>query len=220
MASSDNDVYQRFAVGAGAFGLFAAMIVLSNYLLQHFGLLTLPLTHWGVPAGTACAAITWPTRDILSRASGPRWGPWIGLAAVGIGAGIAWIISPTLAVASAVAYLCSEGTDWAIFWTLGGQTRDGLAYLPAVVVSTVVAAVVDSVVFLNLAGIPWASAGPGLLTVKFAVVVLALPVTYRLRDIIPVMQQRPPTLQDLAYTQGYGRGWRDAMSQEHPPEAP
>jgi uncharacterized PurR-regulated membrane protein YhhQ (DUF165 family) len=190
-ANIGTERYARLAIGATAFALFAAMIVLSNYLLQHFGLLTLPLTHWGVPAGTACAAITWPTRDILSRVSGPTWGPWVGLAAVGVGAGIAWIISPTLAVASAVAYLCSEGTDWGLFWALGGQTREGFGYVPAVAMSTMVAAVVDSIVFLNLVGIPWSSAGPGLLTVKFAVVILALPVTYRLRDIVPVARPVP-----------------------------
>jgi uncharacterized PurR-regulated membrane protein YhhQ (DUF165 family) len=179
---------KRVTIAVAAFVLFAAMIVLSNYLLQHFGLLgPIPGTSWLVPAGTFCAAITWPTRDVLSRVSGPKWGPWVGLAAVLVGAGIAWIISPTLAVASAVAYLCSEGTDWGLFWLLGGQRAEGLAYLRPLSISVVVASFVDSVVFLNLAGIPWSTAGPGLLFAKWGtVLVIGLPLSYRLRDVVPV----------------------------------
>jgi queuosine precursor transporter len=167
------DALKSRLFGVVALAVFVGMIVLSNYLLQHFGILTLPGVGWGVPAGTFCAAITWPARDVFSRVSGPRWGPWLGLVAVFVGAGIAWLISPTLAVASAVAYLCSEGTDWGIFWALGGQRVRGARYAKPVGISTVVAAFVDSVVFLNLAGIPWGEAGPGLLLAKWATVLLA-----------------------------------------------
>jgi queuosine precursor transporter len=180
----------RIATAVAAFVVFAGMIVLSNYLLQHFGLLgPLPGTTWLVPAGTFCAAITWPARDVLSRVSGPTWGPWVGLAAVLTGAGLAWLISPTLAVASAVAYLCSEGTDWALFWALGGQKAEGWRYLRPLGISVVVASFVDSVVFLNLAGFSWSEAGPGLLVAKWAtVLVVGLPLAYGLRDVVPVPQ--------------------------------
>jgi uncharacterized PurR-regulated membrane protein YhhQ (DUF165 family) len=182
------ETMKRPAVALFAFGVFVAMIVLSNYLLQHFGLLgPIPGTMWMVPAGTFCAAITWPARDVLSRVSGPKFGPWVGLLAVLVGAGIAWWISPTLAVASAVAYLCSEGVDWGLFWALGGQKLQGPRYLAPVGISTVVAALVDSIVFLNLAGIPWSVAGPGLLAAKWGtVLIVGLPASYALRNIVPV----------------------------------
>jgi uncharacterized PurR-regulated membrane protein YhhQ (DUF165 family) len=177
--------HRRQLIAGVAFLIFMGAIVLSNAMLHTFGLWHLPW-GWAYPAGTVAAAITWPTRDLLSRVSGPRWGPWVGLAAVGCGALLALTISYTLAVASALAYLASEGTDWALYWALGGQTREGWRYLPSLSVSVTASAVVDSVVFLSAAGIPWAEAGPGLLFVKLAIVALVTPITFGLRDLVPV----------------------------------
>ena len=160
----------RRTVAVIAFCVFALAILASNWLLHTFGLFHIPILGWLCPWGTVAAAISWPARDILSRASGPVWGPWIGLGAVFVGAGLALAFAPSLAVASALGYLASEGTDWGIFWALGGQRRQ---YSLAFGVSVTVAAVVDSIVFLYVAGIPWGVAGPGLLVVKLTIVVAA-----------------------------------------------
>ena len=57
--------------------------------------------------------------------------------------------TPTLALASGVAFLVAEVVDWAVFTPLRGRS------LPlAVVASSVVAAPVDTVLFLALAGFP------------------------------------------------------------------
>ena len=117
--------------------------------------------------------------------SGPKVGPWAGLGAVLVGAGLAYVISPTLAVASAVAYLASEGVDWGLFWLLGGQRAEGARYLAPVGISTVVAAFVDSVVFLHLAGFFTWSSFDGLVVAKWAtVLVVGLPIAYWLRDAV------------------------------------
>jgi hypothetical protein len=63
----------------------------------------------------------------------------------------------------------------------------GPRYLAPVGISTVVAALVDSIVFLNLAGSPWSVAGPGLLAAKWGtVLVVGLPISYGLRNVVPV----------------------------------
>jgi uncharacterized PurR-regulated membrane protein YhhQ (DUF165 family) len=169
-----------------AFAVFAAMILLSNWLLHVYGLIPVGF-GWKAPAGTVCAALSFPARDILQRVGGRL----LGLAAVFVGAGLAWIFAPDLAVASAVAYLCSEGVDFGLFTLLGGQTRKGRSYLIPAAVSVLTAAVVDSVVFLHIAGIPWAEAGPGLIWLKCAICIVTLPVVFWLRDIVPTSASAP-----------------------------
>jgi uncharacterized PurR-regulated membrane protein YhhQ (DUF165 family) len=63
------------------------------------------------------------------------------------GAALSYLVAPAFAVASGAAFLLSESADMAVFTPLA-RSADGTARLLA---STVVAAVVDSVVFLHLA---------------------------------------------------------------------
>lgn len=176
---------RRTGYTVSAFAIFAGLIVASNAMLQAWGLWSLPW-GWTFPAGTLAAAGTWPARDVLSRFAGPRWGPWAGLLAVFSGAALAYLITPVYAVASASAYAVSEGTDWALFWAMGGQRLRGWRYVGPVAVSTVIAAGVDSFVFLSLAHIPFGAAMPGLLFVKWSVVLLVgLPAAVRLQRLAP-----------------------------------
>ncbi len=162
-------------IGVLSFAAYVGMIVLSNYLLQHFGLIHV---GWSLmaPAGPFCAALTFPLRDIVQRAGGFL----LGVAAVLVGAGISWWISPSLAAASALAYLASESTDLALFTAIQRRFLVG-----AVLVSGLVASLVDSIVFLHVAGIPWAAAGPGLLWVKCLMQGASLPLTIGLRRALP-----------------------------------
>ena len=163
-----------------AFGVFAGMVLLSNWLLHVYGLIPVGF-GWKAPAGTVCAALTFPARDVLQRIGGR----WMGLLAVFVGAGLAWVFAPSLAVASAVAYMASEGTDFVLFTGLGGQTWEGRSYLLPATVSVLTAAVVDSIVFLHIAGIPWAEAGPGLIWLKCVICIATLPIVFWLRDVVP-----------------------------------
>lgn len=174
-------------VAAAAFAAYVGMIVLSNFLLQHFGLLHAFGTGMLVPAGTFCAALTFPLRDTVQRLGGFGAGAFAVLA----GAAISWRISPTLAAASGLAYLLSETTDLVVYSALWRRSL-----LIAFLASGIIASVVDSVVFLGIAGIPWATAGPGLLAVKWTMQALAFPLVLWLRTLAP--QPRPTKRRALA----------------------
>jgi uncharacterized PurR-regulated membrane protein YhhQ (DUF165 family) len=126
-----------------AFAAFVAVVVAANWLTATLGLVTwLGLI---ATAGTWLAGFAFVARDYLQEAGGARWV----IPAILLGAVISAAFSPTLALASGVAFLVSELADFAVYTPLrrSGRTRAALA-------SNVVGAVVDSVLFLWLAGFP------------------------------------------------------------------
>lgn len=168
-----------------AFAVYAGAIALSNWLIVHVGIPAGPGVHltpvgFGLlaPSGVWAAAVSFPARDVTQRLGGR----WLGVAAILVGAGISYLISsPVIAVASGVTYLCSETADFAIYTPL--QRR---WFVPAVFASGCVAIVIDSVLFLHLAGIYSTSALEGLILGKFWVILAAVPVTWALRNRGPV----------------------------------
>src|SRR5690606_21384090 len=108
---------------------------------------------------------------------GRRWA----LIAIGVGTVLSVLVSPRLAVASGSAFLFSELVDFAVYTPL--QER---RFVLAVVLSGLVGSVVDSVIFLTLAGIPLGVALPGLLLAKVWVQLLAGPLAAWLRTRMPV----------------------------------
>lgn len=177
----------RIRWAAAAFAVYVAAIVASNWLITHVGIPTGPggphLTPVGfgllAPSGVWAAAVSFPARDVTQRLGGR----WLGIAAIIVGALVSyWISSPAIAVASGLTYLCSETADFAVYTPL--QRR---WFAPAVVASGCVAAVVDSVLFLHLAGIPaGASAVAGLILGKLWVQFAAGPAAWGLRRTAPV----------------------------------
>jgi uncharacterized PurR-regulated membrane protein YhhQ (DUF165 family) len=171
---------------AVAFAVYVAAIIGSNWLITHVGIPTPFGTHltpvgFGLyaPSGVWAAAVSFPARDVTQRLGGR----WLGVAAILVGAAVSyWISSPAIAVASGVTYLCSEGADMAVYTPL--QRR---WFVPAVFASGCVAIVVDSVLFLHLAGLPsgWSAVG-GLVLGKFWVLLAAVPVTWTMRNAGPV----------------------------------
>ncbi len=178
---------ERTRWAAAAFAVYVAAIVASNWLITHVGIPTGPggphLTPVGfglmAPSGVWAAAVSFPARDLVQRTGGR----WLGVIAILAGAGVSWLVSdPRIAVASGLTYLCSETADFAVYTPL--QRR---WFVPAVVTSGCIAAVVDSVLFLHLAGIPaGASAVAGLVLGKVWVQLAAGPVTWGLRKARPV----------------------------------
>lgn len=180
-------------LAAAALSVYVLAIVASNWLITHVGIPVGPGLHltpvgFGLyaPSGVWAAAVSFPARDITQRAGGR----WLGILAIFIGAAISWKISaPQIAVASGLTYLCSETADFAVYTPL--QRR---WFVPAVVVSGCVAAVVDSVVFLHLAGLPTgAAAVAGLVLGKVWVQLAAGPVTWRMRHALPDTAIQPAT---------------------------
>lgn len=98
-----------------------------------------------VTAGTYAAGLALGVRDALQDAAGVRWV----VAGILGGAALSAVVSPALAVASGAAFLLSESLDLAVYTPL---RRRG--FRRAVVASNVVGAVVDTLVFLYLAGFP------------------------------------------------------------------
>jgi hypothetical protein len=124
---------------------YVGVVVAANVLTAAFGLVP---AGFGllVTAGTFAAGAALLLRDAVQQAGGRYWV----VGAVAVGSVLSYVLSdPRIAVASAVAFAASETVDSAVFTPL---RRRGLP--TAVLVSSVVAAPVDTVLFLSLAGFP------------------------------------------------------------------
>lgn len=128
---------------AAAVAAYIASIVLANALTAWFGLVQLWPTSLAVTAGTFAAGAALILRDAVHEAGGWRWV----VAAISAGVAVSYVVSdPRIAVASAIAFAGSELVDWAVFTPV---RRRSLAR--AVLVSSVVSAPVDTVLFLGVA---------------------------------------------------------------------
>jgi len=124
---------------------YVASVVAANVLTEHLGLVPIGFGLL-VTAGTFAAGATILIRNIGQDALGR---PLI-LLLMAVGVALSWwLASPQLAVASAAAFTLSELTDMAVYTRLRQRGR-GVA-LPA---AALAGAVVDTLLFLHLAGFP------------------------------------------------------------------
>ena len=161
--------------GITAAGGFLAAIIGANAAVTHYGLVPVGLGLMA-PAGVYLAGATFVLRDTIHD----RYGKRAVIALIAIGAVLSAVISPALAIASGVAFLLSELADLAIYAPL---RRRG--YIRAAIASNIAGSIVDSILFLTLAGIPLAFA-PGQIIGKLwitAAVVLAVAATRRARTV-------------------------------------
>jgi uncharacterized PurR-regulated membrane protein YhhQ (DUF165 family) len=127
---------------------YVACIVAANWATAHYGLVPV---GWGqmVTAGTFAAGLSFVARDALQDAAGRRWV----LAAIVAGAALSALLSPVqLALASGVTFLVSESADMAVYTPLRRRGRRLTGWLA----SNIVGSLVDSALFLYLAGFPLA----------------------------------------------------------------
>lgn len=135
---------------------FISVIFLANWFIRNIGtechdgvcLIPVPPAFLGdgmAPSGVLWAGLGFTLRDLVQRRLGFGWS-WI---AILIGALLSALLDPALALASGMAFLLSETLDLLVYTPL--QRRNLLA---AVLGSNVVGLIVDSFVFLYLAGIP------------------------------------------------------------------
>lgn len=131
---------------------FGLCIPAANWLIQNAGTTCvpqgpclIPVAPGGVaaPSGVLMIGLALVLRDLVQRRLGLRWAAGAVLAGSALSALLA---PPSLVMASAAAFLLSEFADLAVYTPL---QRRGLVV--AVVASSVIGLVVDSVVFLWLA---------------------------------------------------------------------
>lgn len=129
---------------AMALGAYLVCIVAANWLTARFGLVH--IAGLVVTAGTFAAGLSFVARDLLQDAAGRV----AVLGAIILGAGLSTLLSPIhLAIASGVTFLVSESADMAVYTPLRRRSR-----VAAWVASNVVGSLIDSALFLWLAGFP------------------------------------------------------------------
>ena len=139
------------AFGIVAFALFLTCIPIANWMIGHVGTICVPSGPCLIPvapgvmapSGVLMIGAALVLRDIVQRLLGPAWA----IVAIGIGACLSLLLAPpALVLASGAAFLLSELVDFAVYTPL--QRR---RLLLAVIASSAVGLVVDSIVFLTLA---------------------------------------------------------------------
>lgn len=131
--------------GVVALTVYIGAIVAANILSAHFGLVPVGF-GLVVTAGTYAAGFALLSRDFVHNYLGMR-GVLLGMAA---GVAISWFwATPALAVASAVAFLVAEVADLMVFLLIRPR-----GFARAALVSNIVSAPVDTVLFLWIAGFP------------------------------------------------------------------
>lgn len=137
-----NRVSSRYWKGASWAVLYVGSIVLAAYLVVTYGAVPVGLGLYA-PAGAYVIGATMVLRDLTQDQLGPKWT----FAAILIGTGLSAVISPAVAIASAVAFLGSETLDMLVYTPLRARGR----VVTAILASNLVGAIVDSFLFLVIA---------------------------------------------------------------------
>lgn len=148
------------AITATLSAAFIATILAANYVTTEYGMVPVGFGLVAT-AGTYFAGLAFVLRDSVQDAGGKR----LVLAIIVAGALLSYLVSdPFIALASGVAFLVSEVCDLAIYTPL---RRKG--YIRAATASNIVGAVVDTFLFLWIAGFPIAGAWQGQVVGKLLV---------------------------------------------------
>lgn len=154
---------------------FLATILAANYLTTEHGMVSVGFGLTAT-AGTWLAGLSFVLRDSLQDAAGK----WAAVAVITAGAVLSFAIAdPFIALASASAFLLAELADLCVYTPLRNR-----GYVRAAITSNVVGAVVDTFVFLTIAGFPlfaWQGQVVGKLTVTAIAVAAVL--VYRMRRV-------------------------------------
>lgn len=173
---------QRLTIAFVALVAYVASIPLANYFIQHVGTQAFPGGPHTVPVGfgySAPSGVLWiglalVARDIVQLVLGKRWV----LGAIVVGAALSGLVAPSaLVFASVTAFALGELSDFLVYTPLAKRRL-----FVAVVASGIVGAVIDSVIFLQIAfgsTLFW----QGNVIGKVWMSVLALPVVWLVRNV-------------------------------------
>lgn len=163
---------KRPDLGIPAVIAYIGTIVAANWLTARYGFVSVGFGLMAT-AGTYAVGCAFVFRNLVQETLGRR----IVLLAIVAGAGLSWWLStPALAVASGVTFLVSESVDWAVYTPM---RRRGWA--KAAIAGNVCGAVVDTFLFLWLAGFPVLAAVPGQLVGKAYATVIYLVIGWAAR---------------------------------------
>jgi queuosine precursor transporter len=172
------------SIGGIALLGFLGMIPLANWMIGHVGTVCAARQPCLVPvfpgllapSGVVTVGVALVLRDVVQRCLGRLWG----LGAIVAGAALSVVVAPaSLVLASAVAFLCSELADFAVYTPL--QRR---RLVLAVFASATLGLIIDSIVFL------WLAFGSlqfleGQVVGKLWAVLVSLPFIRVLRRVVP-----------------------------------
>jgi uncharacterized PurR-regulated membrane protein YhhQ (DUF165 family) len=172
---------QRRIEGFALLAAFASTVPLANWMIGNVGTLCPPDSPCLIPvapgllapSGVIVAGLAFVLRDLVQRRLGLVWT----IVSIAIGAGLSVLVAPpALVFASVVAFLVSELADLGVYTPL---QRRGLVL--AVVASSMVGLVIDTLIFLQLAfgsiDLVW-----GQVVGKGWMVLVAIPFIYWLRS--------------------------------------
>jgi queuosine precursor transporter len=131
----------RSTAGVAALAAYIAVIVAANWAVQRFGLVPVGF-GLRAPAAVYFVGAAFTLRDLVQNILGR----WVSLLAIAAGALVSAAVSPALALASGLAFFCSELADFLIYTPL---LRRG--WIVALVPANLAGCVVDSLVFLSIA---------------------------------------------------------------------
>ena len=154
------------------FAAFVACVWLANLLTERYGFVSVGFGLTAT-AGTYAAGLSFGIRDALHEVGGRR----IVFAAIAVGAVLSSFISPSLALASGVAFALSETADLAVYEPLRRRR-----WVLAVIASNLVGAVADTGVFLHLAGFPVRDALAGQLVGKALMILPSIVIVRAVRS--------------------------------------
>jgi uncharacterized PurR-regulated membrane protein YhhQ (DUF165 family) len=150
-ANEHSNDKRRLIEGIVCLVLFGLTIPVANWLIGHAGTVCAPngpclipvAPGLMAPSGVTMIGIALVLRDLVQR----RLGVGVSIVAINVGAALSAVIAPaSLVIASTVAFLLSEFADLAVYTPLARRRL-----VVAVVASSMVGLVVDSIVFLYLA---------------------------------------------------------------------
>lgn len=133
---------RRRLTGLCALAGFIGTVFAANWLVNHYGPVPVGFGLMA-PAGVYVVGVAFLLRDAVQSTLGKL----AVVAGIGAGAAASALVSPTLALASATAFALSELADFSVYTPLADNGSPVLAVL----MSNVVGAAVDSLIFLQIA---------------------------------------------------------------------
>lgn len=138
----------RHLLGGIASTILITSVVAANWATSKYGFIPVGFGYTAT-AGTLVAGVALAARDAIQDLIGKMWM----LATLAVAALVSFVVAdPHIATASAVAFVCAELLDFAVYTPIRNRSRLGdWRWATAVVASSIVGILADTIVFLWIA---------------------------------------------------------------------